>query len=66
VVPRFEHRWFELSTPLSFYDNYEQFGIGIFTRIGPIFIGSDNFLKSFTSNTYSGMNLYFGISSLLP
>jgi hypothetical protein len=66
VVPRFEHRWFELSTPLSFYDNYEQFGIGIFTRIGPIFIGSDNFLKSFTSNKYSGMNLYFGISSLLP
>lgn len=66
VVPRFEHRWFELSTPLSFYDNYEQFGIGIFTRIGPIFIGSDNFLKSFSSNKYSGMNLYFGISSLLP
>lgn len=66
VVPRFEHRWFELSTPLSFYDNYEQFGIGIFTRIGPVFFGSDNFLKSFSSNKYSGMNLYFGISSLLP
>lgn len=66
VVPRFEHRWVEVSTPISFYDNYEQFGLGLFTRIGPVFFGTDNFLKSFTNTKYSGINMYFGISSLLP
>ncbi len=66
VVPRFEHRWFEVSTPISFYDNYEQFGFGLFTRIGPVFFGTDNFLKSFSNTKYSGMNMYFGVSSLLP
>lgn len=66
VVPRFENRWFEISTPMSFYDNYEQFGLGLFTRIGPVFFGTDNFIKSFSSSKYSGMNMYFGVSSVLP
>ncbi len=66
VVPRIETKWFEISTPISIYDNYSQFGFGAFVRVGPIFVGTDNMLKSLDTKSHSGMNMYFGISSVLP
>jgi hypothetical protein len=66
VVPRLETKWFEVSTPISIYENYSQFGFGAFVRVGPIFVGTDNMLKSLDTKSHSGMNMYFGISSVLP
>jgi hypothetical protein len=66
VVPRIETKWFEISTPISIYENYSQFGFGAFVRVGPVYIGTDNMLKSLNAKSHTGMNMYFGISSVLP
>jgi hypothetical protein len=66
VVPRIETKWFEISTPISIYENYSQFGFGAFVRVGPVFVGTDNMLKSLNTTSHTGMNMYFGISSVLP
>ena len=66
VVPRFEHAWFEFSVPLSIYNNYRKFGMGGFMRLGPVFIGTDNFLNSLSATKFTGMNMYFGFSTLIP
>ncbi len=65
IVPRIEHNWFEFSVPVSVYNNYKQFGLGAYFRAGPVFFGTDNFLYTFSATKYSGMNLYFGLSTLI-
>ncbi len=65
VVPRFEHAWFELSAPISLYNNYRSFGFGGFLRLGPVFLGTDNIIKSINPSKLQGVNFYFGISTLL-
>ncbi len=65
VVPRIEHNWFEVSMPISVYNNYRQFGLGAYFRAGPVYFGTDNFLYSLSATKYSGMNLYFGFSTLI-
>lgn len=65
IVPRVEHNWFEFSMPISVYNNYRQFGLGAYFRAGPVYFGTDNFLYSLSATKYSGMNVYFGISTLI-
>jgi hypothetical protein len=65
IVPRVEHNWFEVSMPISIYNNYSQFGLGAYFRAGPVYFGTDNFLYSLSATKYSGMNVYFGISTLI-
>jgi hypothetical protein len=65
IVPRVEHNWFEVSMPISIYNNYRQFGLGAYFRAGPVYFGTDNFLYSLSATKYSGMNVYFGISTLI-
>ncbi len=66
AVPRFESKKIEFALPLLVYDDYKQFGVGAFLRLGPVFIGSDNLVKSITGNTLNGVDFYFGVSSGLP
>ncbi len=63
VIPRIENRWFECAMPLCLYNDYKNVGMGWFTRIGPVFFGTDNLLKSINSNSYSGLDFYLGIST---
>jgi hypothetical protein len=63
VIPRIENKWFECSMPLCLYNDYKNIGMGWFTRIGPVFFGTDNLLKSIKSNSYSGLDFYLGIST---
>ncbi len=63
LVPRFEHKWFELSMPISSFHNYKEFGLGSFIRIHSLYFGTDNILSAFRISKYSGINLYMGIST---
>ena len=66
LIPRIETKLFELAIPVQVYDDYKQFGLGIFTRIGPVFLGSDNLLQSITGNSINGFDFYFGVSTGIP
>ncbi|MFM7765722.1 MAG: DUF5723 family protein [Sphingomonadales bacterium] len=63
VIPRIENKWIECSMPLCLYNDYKNVGLGWFTRIGPVFFGTDNLLKSINSNSYNGLDFYLGIST---
>lgn len=65
LLPRIETRIFEFTLPISVYNDYKEFGVGAYARIGPVFFGTDNLLRS-TKNTYRGFDFYFGISSGIP
>ena len=63
VVPRLENRWVECAMPLTLYNDYKNVGLGWFTRIGPLFFGTDNLVTAIRSSRYSGMDFYLGIST---
>lgn len=62
LLPRVETRLFEVCVPVSVYNDYQDFGLGLFTRIGPVFFGSDNLVKSVNRSSFNGFDFYFGIS----
>lgn len=66
VVPRFEHKWFELAMPMRYQNAYKRFSLGGHLRTGPVFIGSDNMANIFKTAPYSGMTFYLGITTLIP
>jgi hypothetical protein len=63
LIPRFETRGLEFAMPVLVYDDYQQFGLGFFTRIGPVYLGSDNLIKSLSGNSINGIDFYFGVST---
>lgn len=63
IIPRVETKWIEVSMPVGLTNDYRKGNIGACVRVGPIFIGSDNFLSNMMSNNIKGMNVYFGLSS---
>lgn len=65
VVPRFEHKWFEFSVPVRYQQQFNRMSIGAHTRIGPVFLGTDNMANIFKVSPYSGMTFYMGISTLI-
>lgn len=67
LIPRIESRLFEFAVPMSLYNDYRNAAFGLYARVGPVFIGSDNLLKSINKNSsFSGFNFYFGISTGIP
>ena len=65
VIPRFESRGFEFSMPLTLSENYKNFYVGAYTRIGPVFFGSDNLgglLNVASAGQFSGADIYGGVS----
>lgn len=64
VIPRIESRLFEISVPMSLYNDYRNAAFGLYARVGPVFLGSDNLLKSISKgSSINGFNFYFGIST---
>lgn len=63
VSPRIETKWLELGMPMGLTQDYRKGNIGAFLRVGPVFLGSDNFLTNLMSNNIKGVNLYFGLST---
>ncbi len=65
VIPRIESRVFELSIPLTLSENYKNFYVGAYTRIGPVFFGSDNLgglLKVAGGGDFKGADIYGGVT----
>lgn len=65
VIPRVESRGFEFSMPITLSENYRNFYVGAYTRIGPVFFGSDNLgglLNVASASQFQGADIYGGIS----
>lgn len=65
IIPRFESRTFEFSMPLTLGENYKNFYVGAYARIGPVFFGSDNLggLVNVAAGTeFRGADIYGGVS----
>ena len=65
LVPRFEHKWFELALPVRYQQNFDPWSFGGHLRLGPVFFGTDNMANMFRASKYSGMTLYMGITTLI-
>lgn len=63
VIPRFESKLFEISLPIGLMNDYTAGRMGVYLRIGPVFVGSDNLIGQIRSNNIYGADIYFGIST---
>ncbi len=61
ITPRFESRFFEFAVPLSLQQGYKTFNSGLYTRVGPVFLGTDNIGGLFTKRNVTGFDFYFGL-----
>ncbi|RDB03098.1 DUF5723 family protein [Runella aurantiaca] len=61
ITPRYETKWFEVSTPLAMVDNYRVFTVGLATRIGPVIIGTDHLGGLLDIGKPQGLDFYFGL-----
>jgi Family of unknown function (DUF5723) len=62
VVPRYESKWIEVAMPLNLLNDYQLLTIGLSTRLGPFFIGSDNLQGLLNIGSPRGMDLYAGLN----
>ncbi len=62
LIPRMETKFFELALPLGMMNDYRNPRLGIYLRIGPAFIGSDNLIGQLRGKEVYGLDLYFGLS----
>ena len=60
LTPRIEKKWFGASMPISFY-NFDQLRVGLSTRLGPFFLGSDDIGSIFQRSDLTGTDLFFGL-----
>lgn len=63
VIPRFESDFIEISAPIGLMNDYKMARLGMYFRIGPLFIGSDNIIGLLKANNFYGADFYFGIST---
>jgi hypothetical protein len=60
VTPRFEHRWFGVSAPLSIY-NWQDARVGLNARLAFLTFGTSNLGSIFRQSTYTGTDFYFAV-----
>ncbi|MEN9511743.1 MAG: hypothetical protein RLZZ370_1562, partial [Bacteroidota bacterium] len=63
VIPRYEGEDVELGMPLSLTANYERFALGLYGRLGPFLLGTDNLVglaQMSTGGKMTGASLYGG------
>ncbi len=63
VIPRIESKIFEVALPIGIMNDYRTGRIGLYLRVGPVFVGSDNLIGQIKSNNIYGADFYFGIST---
>lgn len=67
LTPRYEHKWFEVSVPLSIeYYGHTKARIGFALRAGPMFVGSDEIGSLLGLNDLEGGDIYAGIKVNIP
>lgn len=62
VTPRYEHRWYEISMPVSLLNNYRSVGIGLAGRLGPLWLGTDHLTALLNIGKPKSFTLYGGVS----
>ncbi len=62
VTPRYEHRWYEVSLPVSLMNHYRSFGIGLAGRAGPLWFGTDHLGGLFNLGKPKTLSFYAGLS----
>jgi hypothetical protein len=62
VIPRFEIKGVEISTPVSLFQDYTEASVGAFVRFGPFFFGSNNLISTLSATHVNGLNFYTGFS----
>lgn len=63
VTPRYEHKWYEISVPVSLMNRYRSPAIGLAGRAGPLWIGTDHLTGLLNIGNPKAFNVYFGISA---
>jgi hypothetical protein len=63
VTPRYEHKWYEISVPLTLMNRYRTPSIGLAGRVGPLWIGTDHLTGLLNIGNPRAFNLYFGLSA---
>lgn len=63
VTPRYEHKWYEISVPLTLMNRYRSPAIGLAGRAGPLWIGTDHLTGLLNIGKPKAFNIYFGISA---
>lgn len=63
VTPRYEHKWYEISVPLTLMNKYRSPAIGLAGRAGPLWIGTDHLTGLLNIGNPRAFNIYFGISA---
>lgn len=63
VTPRYEHRWYEVSVPVSLMNRYGSLGIGLAGRVGPVWFGTDHLTGLLNIGKPKAFNLYAGVSA---
>lgn len=62
VIPRYEHRWYEISMPVSLMNHYRSFGVGLAGRAGPLWFGTDHLVGLFNIGKPRALSFYAGLS----
>ncbi len=60
LTPRYEHRWFSVSMPISLL-NWQEVRTGLAARLGFLVIGSDKVGSLFRKADFTGSDVYFAI-----
>ncbi len=60
LTPRFEHRWFSASLPVSLY-NWQHLRVGFAARLGFLVIGSDHIGSFIGKGDYTGTDFYIAL-----
>lgn len=65
VTPRYEKWWFELAAPVSLNNNFTQFNVGAYLKLGPVYFGTNNIgglLKGAADNPHKAGDFYVGMA----
>lgn len=60
VAPRYEHRWFSISTPLVL-NEWQRLRVGLAARLGVLYIGTDNLGSWMSKGTLTGTDVYIAM-----
>jgi outer membrane protein OmpA-like peptidoglycan-associated protein len=69
LTPRWDHKWFGVSLPLSYNSFYARTGqaykLGTMLRLGPLSFGTNDLINYFSGDVY-GANFYFLVKVPVP
>ncbi|PWJ54296.1 hypothetical protein CLV98_11858 [Dyadobacter jejuensis] len=62
-TPRYEHKWFQLSVPITLMNRYRSPTFGLAGRVGPLWVGTDHLTGLVNIGDPRAFNIYMGLSA---